>query len=637
MSSSKSNHAGSVSPRNEEKSPLRQGRILFGRYRLDRQLGADGVPVIWLAHDTQLNRPVTLKFLSETLFRDVDARDDMKQEARRSSELTHPNIVRIDDFLEDNEVAAIAMEYVEGSTLSQLRANQPQGRFDVDELRGWVAELCGALDYAHREVGVVHRDLKPANIVITSQGSVKIAGFGLSRRLHNPATPGASLREIRGTLCYMSPQQLTGEFASEADDIYALGATLYELLTGKPPFSLGDIALQIRTLPPERMADRRVKLGTKGEAIPEAWEDTIAACLAKYPTGRPSSAREIARFLGIEIDQPDNSTAHLACRGADVPSSAQLLAARLLHEDVERPTPPAWPVTRSVALRVMSPPSTSPDRRSGEGTLARKLFLLSTGTAAALLILAMCMMLPGRRGPTSATSVPQASALPATPPAKSPMENVGAVAALKPLPPSSLAIVTTPPGVPFRILPADGEEPSLEAVRTGESPANVDGLQPGAYQLVLGGGRWPSRSLPVQIEEGGKTTVVQDIPHGIVRIESEPPGAEIYEGDLLLGIAPVSIPIPPGRHALVAEMEGDRTVARTVDLAADQTKDVQFDSKSISDSPMGREIAHHHRHRPRKHAQDPMLAKIGRSIKEALIKAEALIVPHPGKDRKLWD
>ncbi|MDR3403479.1 MAG: serine/threonine protein kinase [Chthoniobacter sp.] len=634
MSSSENDHADSASSKNEEQSFLRQGRILFGRYRLDQKLGGGGMAVVWLAHDGRLNRPVALKFLSETLFRNVVVREEMKKETRHSLELTHPNIVRIYDFLEDDEATAIAMEYVEGSTLSQLRAARPQRCFEVDELRGWVTELCGALDYAHREAGVVHRDLKPANLLITSRGSVKIADFGLSHQLHHPATPAGAWGETRGTLCYMSPQQLAGEIASESDDIYALGATLYELLTGKPPFILGDIASQIRTVTPERMADRRMKLSTTGEAIPEAWEDTVAACLAKHPSGRPSSAREIARFLGIEIERPNNHPALLASRTADVPSSA-ILAARLLQEEVERPTASVRPEARSAAARVTSPPSTSPERHSGHVTLARKRFLLSMGTIAAALILVMCMMLPDQHGPASAKSVSQANALPAAPPEKSPMENAGTMAALKPLPPS-LAIVTTPPGIPFHILPADLENSSTKTGKTGESPAKVDGLQPGGYQLVLGGGRWPSRSLPFQLEEGGKTTLVRDFPHGIVRIESQPPGAEIYEGDVLLGIAPVSIPLPPGHHVFVAEMDGNRTVSRTVDVAADQTKDIQFDSKAISHSRDGREIAHH-RHRPKKYAPESTLAKIGRSLEKALVKAEAVILPHPGKDRRLWD
>lgn len=611
---------------------------MFGRYQLDRKLGGGGMAVVWLAHDERLNRPVALKFLSDALFRDVAAREDMKKETRHSLELTHPNIVRIYDFVEDDEAAAIAMEYVEGSTLSQLRADRPQRCFEVEELRGWVAELCSALDYAHREVGVVHRDLKPANLLITSRGTVKIADFGLSRPLHSPATVAMEAGENRGTLCYMSPQQLAGEIASESDDIYALGATLYELLTGKPPFILGDIASQIRTATPERMADRRAKLSTTGEAIPEAWEDTVAACLSKYPSGRPSSAREIACFLGIKIERSNHDPARLTSHTAEAPPSTARLAARLIQEEVERPTAPVWPETQSVALRVTSPPSTSLECRRGQRALSRKVLLLSLGTAAAPLILAVgLMLLPGQYEQlATAQSAPQTSAQPAAPPAQPPTENA-VTPALPKSPSPSLAIVTTPPGIPFHIVPADdAEAPSSEAVEAGQSPANVDGLQAGAYHLVLGGGRWPVRSLPFQLEQGGRTTLMRDLPHGTARIESQPPGAEIYEGDVFLGIAPVSIPTPPGRHVFVAVMDENKTVSRAVDMVADQTKDIRFDLKTTSPSRTGREIAHH-RHRPRRHTPEPMLAKIGRSIKEGFIKAEAVIFPRPGKDGRLWD
>lgn len=635
MSSFENRHTGSDFPKGEAQSFLREGRIMFDRYRLERKLGGGGMSVVWLAHDGRLNRPVALKFLSEALFRDVVARDDMKKETRHSLELTHPNIVRIYDFLEDDEAAAIAMEYVEGCTLSQLRANRPQGRFEAEELHEWIAELCHALDYAHHEAGVVHRDLKPANILITSRGAVKIADFGLSRQLHDPATQAVAWGETHGTLSYMSPQQLTGEIASESDDIYALGATLYELLTGKPPFIQGDIAAQIRTVTPPRMADRREELSTTGEAIPETWEDTIAACLAKHPSGRPSSAGEIACFLGI--DRPNQNAAHLTFHAADVPSSSCLLAARLLQEEVERPTASVWPEAQSVAVRMTSPPSTSMQNRKSQRIIARKLFLVSLGTAAVPILLALCMLLPGRHAPgVSVKTAPAANPLPATPPENAPVENAEALAATKPQPPS-LKIVTTPPGIPFHIVPDDVGQPTSEAVETGESPANVDGLQPGSYQLVLGGGRWPSRSLPFEIEEAGKTTLMQNVPHGTVRIESQPPGAAIYEGGVLLGIAPVTIPTPPGRHLFVAAMEGNKTLSRTVDMTADQTKDIRFDAKAGTDSRTVREIAHHRR-RPRKHVEEPMLAKIGRSIKDALIKAEAVILPPPhGKDRRVVD
>jgi hypothetical protein len=258
------------------------------------------------------------------------------------------------------------------------------------------------------------------------------------------------------------------------------------------------------------------------------------------------------------------------------------------------------------------------------------------GTMAAAMILALCVIRPSRHEPVSTRLVPQVDMLPATPPGESPVKQTDAMAAAKPEPPS-LAIATTPPGIPIQNFPAVVEKPSSsEAVEAGESPAKVDGLQPGAYRLILGGDRWTSSSLPEQIEEGERNTPVRDVPHGIARFVSQPPGAEVYEGEVLLGTTPVSIPVPPGRHVFVATLDGNKTVSRTVDMAADQTKDVEFGGKAISDSRGGREVAHHRR-RPKRHAPEPMLAKIGRSIKEGLQKAEAVMFPRPGKDRRVWD
>jgi len=273
---------------------------MFGRYRLDRVLGRGGMGIVWLARDEKLDRPVALKFLPEILFRDAAARDELKRETRRSLELTHANIVRIHDFVEDEENAAISMEYVDGPTTSQLRVEKTARCFEAEELAPWMADLCRALDYAHHAAGFVHRDLKPANLMLTSRGALKVADFGIACGLQNTAARISAWNCSGGTLGYMSPQQLEGELAAITDDVYSLGATLYELLTSKPPFHSGDISLQIRTTAPESMSERRRKLGIFGAAIPATWEATVAACLAKNPRDRPANVREVSRRLGSQ-------------------------------------------------------------------------------------------------------------------------------------------------------------------------------------------------------------------------------------------------------------------------------------------------------------------------------------------------
>ncbi len=271
-----------------------QGSILFGRYRLEKELGRGGFGVVWLAHDTELGIEVALKFLPDLVARDPEAIEDLKREIRRGLRLTHPGIVRVQNFIRDNELAAIAMEYIDGTTLRQRKLDAPARCLDVDDLRPIVGQLCDVLTYVHDVAKLVHRDLKPGNLMLTRAGEVKVADFGIAGSLADSLTRMTNTPSSGGTLAYMSPQQARGESPAVTDDIYALGATLYELLTGKPPFYRGDIVLQASEIVPPPMTQRRVELGAhEKQPIPEEWERVIAACLAKVPQARPQSTREV--------------------------------------------------------------------------------------------------------------------------------------------------------------------------------------------------------------------------------------------------------------------------------------------------------------------------------------------------------
>eukprot|EP01035_Chromulina_nebulosa_P061776 gene61776-84489_t len=218
-------------------------------------LGRGGMGVVWRAHDETLHEDVALKFLPDAVRWDPAAYDDLKAETRRARQLTHPNIVRIHDFVEDASGAAISMELVEGRTLTALRLEKPNKIFEVAEIAPWLPQLAAALDYAHTQARVVHRDLKPSNLMLTEAGGLKVADFGVARSLADSVTRVSMMSA--GTLVYMSPQQAMGDPPSPADDVYALGATLYELLTGKPPFHTGDVRVQLFQRKPEAMAARR--------------------------------------------------------------------------------------------------------------------------------------------------------------------------------------------------------------------------------------------------------------------------------------------------------------------------------------------------------------------------------------------
>lgn len=279
------------------------GMTIFNRYKLDRVLGRGGMGVVWLADDLKLERPVALKFLPSLIGLDPAAVKELKTETRRGLDLSHPNIVRIYDFVDDEDAAAISMEFVDGKTLSELRMNTESGVFTMEEVSRWLPGVCDALDYAHFQRKVVHRDLKPANIMVTTKEAVaKIADFGIARSLSDTMSRlSAAHIGTSGTLPYMSPQQAMGERPLPTDDVYSLGATLYELLSGKPPFYRGDLSTQISSKVPPSIAERRAELEVKTkDNIPKLWEDAIAACLHKDPHMRPSCAGALAEMLGLK-------------------------------------------------------------------------------------------------------------------------------------------------------------------------------------------------------------------------------------------------------------------------------------------------------------------------------------------------
>ena len=277
---------------------FRVGQKVFRRYTLVRILGRGGMGVVWLARDEELERDVALKFLPDLVVHDLAVLDELKRETRRSLQLTHHHIVRIHDFVQDAESACISMEYIDGPTLSALRVDQPNRVFEPEVLLPWIQQICGALQYAHHHAKIVHRDIKPANLMLNGKGELKVADFGIARSLSDSVSMLTMARGGSGTLAYMSPQQLDGERASNLDDIYSLGATLYELLTSKPPFYSGGIERLIREKTPPSLAARRQDLAIESnQGIPEQWEQSIAACLAKDPASRPQSALEVSNRL----------------------------------------------------------------------------------------------------------------------------------------------------------------------------------------------------------------------------------------------------------------------------------------------------------------------------------------------------
>ncbi len=258
-----------------------------GHYQILERIGQGGMGVLYKARDVRLGRLVVLKFLPHGLEQDEKARQRFLQEARAASALDHPNICVIHEIDETDEGQLyIAMAYYTGQTLKERLEQQP---LSVPEAVEIARQICAGLEEAHRH-GVIHRDIKPANIMLTASGLVKIVDFGLAR------VEGTRITESHttlGTLAYMAPEQLRGEEVGPAADIWALGVVLYEMITGRLPFSqttrpaLTYAILNQSPLPPEEFCPE----------VPSSLSRLVLQCLHKSPELRPATAGEIARQL----------------------------------------------------------------------------------------------------------------------------------------------------------------------------------------------------------------------------------------------------------------------------------------------------------------------------------------------------
>ena len=267
---------------------LRPGKV-FALFELKRELDIGSTGPVWLAEDLVRRQvdQVALKFLPDFIVSSKTAVAELKNEIRRRIALKHPNILRVYDLLENKGRVAIQMQYLDGQSLSRLRLSRPNQIFEVRDLEKWVKQLCEALEYAHKDVGIIDGDIGPGNLIVDLAGNLKLKDFGIANSISDSMSRLMVIHHTSETLPYKSPQRAAGGEPAITDDLYSLGAILYELLTSKPPFYAGDIGAQVSGKVPPSMAERRVELGIKGEAIPKNWEETVAACLAKDPVQRP--------------------------------------------------------------------------------------------------------------------------------------------------------------------------------------------------------------------------------------------------------------------------------------------------------------------------------------------------------------
>jgi eukaryotic-like serine/threonine-protein kinase len=274
------------------------GTVLAGRYKVESTLGSGGMAVVYRAEDDILGRAVALKTLHPCYAEVPSFRQRFRQEARAMASLDHENIVKVYDISQNGEVPFIVVECIAGRDVGDLLTRRRGGRLNEQFVRRISAQLLHALSYAHRR-GIIHRDIKPSNILLTSEGTVKVADFGIARIVEEDDATGEP-GEIVGSARYMSPEQLKGEDATPRSDIYSVGVLLYHCLTGKPPFS-GDVKNLARQhihkdpTPPRRLNKR----------ITPGMEAVIMKALSKNPRDRYFSAN--AMLDDVEIETPPRS------------------------------------------------------------------------------------------------------------------------------------------------------------------------------------------------------------------------------------------------------------------------------------------------------------------------------------------
>jgi serine/threonine-protein kinase len=271
-------------------------KVFGGRYEVIGRAGSGGMAEVYRARDELLGREVALKVLSERFSRDKAFVERFRREAQAAANLSHPNIVSLYDYGSDDDTSFIVMEFIDGKALSDVISAEaplmPERAADI------ASEVAAALQRAH-SAGLVHRDIKPGNIMITSSGQTKVTDFGIARALRRDGeTTMTQTGMVIGTAAYLSPEQAQGNAVDARSDVYSLGCVLYEMITGRPPFT-GDTPLSIAYKHVRESVDRPSQ---HNPDVPRELDAIVLKALAKNPENRYDSATEmqqdLQRYLG---------------------------------------------------------------------------------------------------------------------------------------------------------------------------------------------------------------------------------------------------------------------------------------------------------------------------------------------------
>ena len=273
---------------------LRHGVFLQNRYEILELIGSGGMSEVYRARCHKLNRFVAIKLLKKEFCQDEEFVRKFKMEAQAAAGLNHPNIVSIYDVVDEDDLHYIVMELVEGITLKEYITKK--GHLDIKESIGIAVQVAQGIGAAHQR-GIIHRDVKPQNMILAGDGKVKVADFGIARAV----TAQTISSQAMGSVHYISPEQARGEFTDARSDIYSLGITMYEMVTGKLPFN-GDTAVSVALA---HIEETMVPPETYNPAIPKSLEQIIIKCAEKDPENRYQDIDTLIRDLMQAADEPD--------------------------------------------------------------------------------------------------------------------------------------------------------------------------------------------------------------------------------------------------------------------------------------------------------------------------------------------
>ena len=269
------------------------GSIIGNRYEILEKVGTGGMADVYRAKDNRLNRFVALKVLKTEYSEDTKFVSKFRQEAQAVAAITHPNIVSVYDVGEEEGMHYIVMEFVDGITLR--RYIDQKGKLKVKEAVGIALQIAAGLDAAHAH-NIIHRDIKPQNILISRDGTAKVSDFGIAKA----ASSNTITANAMGSVHYISPEQARGGFSDEKSDIYSLGVTLYEMLSGTIPFT-GESAVAVALA---HIQEDATPLAAIDATIPRGLSNIVAKCMQKKTEMRYASAAALIADMKMFLQDP---------------------------------------------------------------------------------------------------------------------------------------------------------------------------------------------------------------------------------------------------------------------------------------------------------------------------------------------